>query len=64
MNASTKKAGEFFKESREELRKVNWPTREETIRLTAFVIVFSLIIAAFLGALDMLFIRILDKVII
>ena len=52
-----------MKESRQELGKVNWPTKAETIRLTAFVIVFSLFMAAFLGALDMLFIRILEQII-
>ncbi|MEK7479177.1 MAG: preprotein translocase subunit SecE [Patescibacteria group bacterium] len=60
---SAQKAGEFLKESRQELGKVNWPTKAETIRLTAFVIVFSLFMAAFLGALDMLFIRILEQII-
>lgn len=64
MNEKTKRAAEFLKGSREELRKVNWPTRKETIRLTAFVIIFSLIVAAFLGILDIFFLKILDKVIL
>jgi preprotein translocase subunit SecE len=45
----------FFLESRQELRRVNWPTREETIRLTVIVIIISLFIAFFLGAFDFLF---------
>ena len=64
MNEKMQKAAEFLKGSREELRKVNWPTRKETIRLTAFVIIFSLIVAAFLGILDIFFLKILDKVIL
>ena len=45
----------YFSESYKELRKVNWPTRKETIRLTVIVIVFSLAIAIFLGLLDIVF---------
>ena len=64
MNEKAQKAAEFLKGSREELRKVNWPTKKETIRLTAFVIIFSLIVAAFLGILDIFFLKILGKVIL
>ena len=45
----------FLKESRVELRKVRWPTREETIRYTASVILISVALAVFLGGLDYLF---------
>lgn len=45
----------FFAESRQELRHVNWPTRQEAVRLTSIVIVMSIAIAAFLGAFDYLF---------
>ncbi len=45
----------FVKESRAELRKVNWPTREQTIKLTGVVIGMSLAVAIFLGALDYMF---------
>ena len=37
-----------------ELRKVNWPTREETRNLTIVVIGISATIGAFLGAFDLL----------
>lgn len=43
------------RETRSELRKVVWPTREETIRLTAVVIVISLIIGLILFLGDTLF---------
>ncbi len=36
-----------------ELRKVTWPTREETLNLTLVVIVVSVIVGAFLGGIDM-----------
>lgn len=45
----------FFAEARQEFRHVNWPTREEAIRLTMVVIGLSLGLAAFLGAFDFLF---------
>lgn len=42
----------FFKESRAELKKVRWPTREETMRYTIAVIAASVALAAYLGAID------------
>lgn len=54
----------FLTESKQELKRVNWPRREETVRYTIFVIVLSLIIAAFLGILDYAFIQILQKIIL
>jgi len=38
----------------EELKKVTWPTREETIRLTVIVIGISLIIGIYIGIIDVL----------
>jgi len=55
------KAKLFLQESRQELRRVNWPTREETVRYTVFVIVLSLVFAAFLGALDFIFMQALER---
>ncbi|EKD46221.1 MAG: hypothetical protein ACD_68C00090G0002 [uncultured bacterium] len=49
------KVSSFFKESYIELRKVAWPTREETIRHTLIVIGVSLSVTIILGALDFLF---------
>lgn len=45
----------FFKEARIELKKVNWPTKKQTINYTLLVIGVSLAVAAFLGGLDYLF---------
>lgn len=44
-----------FRETRSELRKVVWPTREETIRLTIVVLVISVIIGFLLFLGDSLF---------
>ena len=38
----------------DELKKVSWPTRAETIRLTIIVIGVSLIIGLYVGIIDML----------
>jgi preprotein translocase subunit SecE len=45
----------YIAESRAELTKVNWPNRQTTVQLTILVIVFSLVLAAFIGGLDYLF---------
>ena len=44
----------FLKDSQVEVRKVVWPTRQETIQTTAFVILIVLIVAVFLWMLDSL----------
>ena len=54
----------FLKEARTEAKKVNWPTRERTIRDTIIVIVFSIAVAIFLGAFDLFFNAILDRYVI
>ena len=45
-----------------ELRRVTWPTRDETIRLTIMVIAVSAVIGAFLGVIDILFAKILGQI--
>ncbi len=47
----------YFVESYHELKRVNWPTRQETMQLTLVVISFSLAVAVFLGLLDIGFSR-------
>ncbi len=42
----------FLKEVREELSKVAWPTREQTIRYTVLVIIVAVGVGIFLGGLD------------
>jgi len=54
----------FLIESRQELKRVNWPRREETVRYTIFVILLSIGLAAFLGILDFAFIQILQKAVL
>jgi preprotein translocase subunit SecE len=45
----------YFRETRGELRKVTWPSREESWRLTAIVLGVTLAMSAFLWLFDTLF---------
>ena len=51
---------QFFGEVVSELKKVTWPTREETTRLTILVIAVSVAIGIVLGIIDILFTRLFD----
>ncbi len=53
---------QFFGEVVSELKKVTWPSRQETIRLTLLVIAVSVAIGIVLGVLDLLFTWLLDRV--
>jgi len=54
----------FLKEVRLEMKKVNWPTREQTLRYTLIVIGVSAAVAAFLGTIDFIFTTLLNKFIL
>ncbi|HAC18433.1 MAG TPA: preprotein translocase subunit SecE [Dehalococcoidia bacterium] len=43
-----------------EIRRVTWPTRQETMRLTLMVISVAVVIGIFLGIVDLGFSRLLD----
>lgn len=47
-----------------ELRKVVWPTRQDTIRLTVVVVIISGVIGAALGGIDLGFAWIVEHVFI
>ncbi len=53
----------FIKEAYAELKRVSWPSRQETVRYTLFIIAFSVGIAFFLGFLDFVFTRLLGQII-
>ena len=58
-----KKLFPFLKEVRLEIKKINWPTRKETIKYTLIVVGVSAAVATFLGTLDYIFSSILNKLI-
>ena len=52
----------FVQGSRIELRKVVWPTREETIQTTLVVLIFTLIGGVFFWLLDLLLLFLTNKI--
>ena len=51
------KLGEYLKETKAELKHVSWPTKNQAILFTVIVVVFSIVVAAFLGAFDFIFLK-------
>lgn len=49
------KPAEFVREVRGELRKVNWPTRDEVVRLSIVVLVALVLFTALVFGVDYLF---------
>ena len=47
-----------------ELKKVNWPTRQETVKLTLMVLIVAITVGIVLGAIDYGFTFIIDKLFI
>ena len=45
---------QFLREVKVEIKKVTWPTRKEIIASTAVVLLTTIIIASFLGLVDLL----------
>lgn len=43
-----------------ELKKISWPTKKETIKLTVVVLTISLIVGAYLGIIDILLTKMLE----
>lgn len=52
MIAKIKQLIQFFKDSREELKKVTWPDRDEVTSFTVVVIVAVCVISVFLWLVD------------
>lgn len=55
--------GGFIHQVRDELNQVTWPTRQRTIKLTTIVIAVSVLVGAYLGALDYLFTKLIGLII-
>ena len=51
----TNRISRYFRETAGELRKVNWPTRQEAINLTTIVLIVIAVMSIFLGILDIIF---------
>jgi preprotein translocase subunit SecE len=49
-----RRARHFLSESQFELRKVVWPTRDETIKITGIVIAVVIVLSLLLGLIDLI----------
>jgi preprotein translocase subunit SecE len=56
------RAREFIREVLVEFRKVTWPSRQELVNSTAVVIVVTVVLAFFLGAVDIGLARIVERI--
>lgn len=54
---------EFLKQVRLELQKVNWPSHQQTLKLTFIVILVSLMVGLYVSGLDVLFTKFIQSII-
>lgn len=54
---------QFVKEAWQELKKVNWPSRKETLGGTGVVLILVVIISIFLGLIDLSLSRLVRQII-
>lgn len=54
----------FLTEAKAELLRVNWPSQKQLVRYTVLVIAISLVMAVFLGGLDLLFSSLVERYLI
>ena len=57
-----RRAQEFMQEVLAEFRKVTWPSRQDLINSTVVVIVVTVVIAFFLGGVDIALARIVERI--
>ncbi|ADR19442.1 preprotein translocase subunit SecE [Calditerrivibrio nitroreducens] len=53
----------FIKEVKEELKKIVWPTKDETIGTTTVVVIFVVLMAIFLGVVDVALSKIIQFIV-
>ena len=46
---------QYIKEAQVEIKKVTWPTRQQSLQYTTIVVAISVVATIILGGLDMLF---------
>jgi len=57
-----RRAQEFVREVAAEFRKVTWPSRQELINSTVVVITVTVVVSLFLGAVDVVLARIVERI--
>lgn len=58
-----RRALEFVKSARSEMRKIVWPTRQETTQTTLVVAVFVVVMSLVLWGFDVLFASIINRIV-
>ncbi|MCR4287505.1 MAG: preprotein translocase subunit SecE [Deltaproteobacteria bacterium] len=53
------KVKQFIADARQELRKVTWPTKQQTMTSTWVVLAVTVVISVFLGLVDLAFSKII-----
>lgn len=51
----------FLAEVRAELNKVKWPSRKEAIKLTTIVLGVSIVLGAYIGVIDLLLTKVIER---
>ena len=54
---------QFVRQVKQEIAKIAWPSRTDTVRGTFMVIIVSVVLAAFLLCVDLVFARLVGMVI-
>ena len=52
----------FFEQSKMELKKVVWPSRQETLGISSAVLLFVVVLAIFLGTIDYVLTKIIASI--
>ena len=52
----------YLKETRAELKKVNWPSRQEATNLTLIIIIVTTFMALLLGLIDYIFAKLFELI--
>lgn len=52
---TAKKLTAYLRDSKEEIKRISWPSRKDITRYSVLVIVLTILTAAFFGGLDIAF---------
>ena len=52
---AVKKLTAYLRDSKEEIKRISWPSRKDITRYSVLVIVLTILTAAFSGGLDIVF---------
>lgn len=58
--AKTKRMGNFFRETKSELKKVSWPSKQQLIHNTGVILVFIIVATILLTVLDIGFSKLFE----